>query len=166
MPMKMELINQLEIYINAQKAVGFNAFVFSSAMIIAALLLYIYGASSLATGLRNGTFIIGLVLILMGIGLRISQENILKEKKLLYQKDPVEFKQLEIERMTKVKNNYPKGQMVMTGLVVLSLVAFLLIKSGVWQGICLSFTIFFVGNIIIEAFSYLSIFAYFQILTS
>ena len=162
----MELINHLEIYINAQKGVGFNAFVFSSGMIIVAILLHIYGASQLATGLRNGTFIIGIILVLMGVSLRISQERILEEKKVLYQKDTLEFKQTEIERMTKVKSNYPKGQTIMASLVALSLVAFLLIKNQVWQGISLSLTIFFIGNIIIEAFSYLSIIAYFQELTS
>ena len=98
----------------------------------------------------------------MGGGLRFSQENILKEKKALYQKDPVEFRQTEIERMDKVKNNYPKGQIVMVVLATLSMVAFFVIKRPFWQGVSLSVTIFFVGNIIIEAFSNLAITAYYE----
>ncbi|MEM6344120.1 MAG: hypothetical protein AAF927_09580 [Bacteroidota bacterium] len=161
-----DLLNQLEIYINAQKGVGFNAFVFSAGMIVSAVLLHLNGTSQLAQGLRNGTFVIGIVLIAMGIGLRISQENIKKERQALYQQDEVEFKKVEIERMTKVKNNYPKAQAIMAGLVVISLITFLLVKSPLWQGISLSFTVFFVGNIIMEAFSYLSIISYFQSLTN
>ena len=92
--------------------------------------------------------------------------KILKKKKSLFEQNKVEFKQVEIERMTKVKNNYPKAQAFMAGLVVISLIAFLLIKSPVWQGISLSFAVFFVGNIIMEAFSYLSIVSYFQSLTT
>lgn len=159
-------MDQLEIYISAQRGVGFNAFIFSAGMITIAILLYIYGTSQLAAGLRNGTFLIGIVLIAMGVGLRVSQENILQEKKKLYQQDEIVFKQAEIERMTIVENNYAKAQMVMAGLVVISLVAFLLIKSPIWQGVSLSFTVFFVGNVIMEAFSYLSIAAYFQYLTN
>ena len=131
-------------------------------MIIAAVLLHIYGGSQLATGIRNGTFIIGTILFIMGIGLRISQENILQEKAALFEKDPIEFKKTEIVRMTKVKNNYPKGQIVMVVLAILSMVAFLVIKSPVWQGVSLSVTIFFVGNIIIEAFSNLAITVYYE----
>ena len=158
----MELINYFETYISAQKGVGFNAFVFGTGMLLAAVLLHVYGGSQLATGIRNGSFVIGLLLFLMGVGLRISQENILKEQKALFEKDPVEFKQTEIERMTKVKNNYPKGQTVMIVFATLSLVAFLLIKSPIWQGVSLSVAIFFVGNIIIEAFSNLAITGYYE----
>ena len=162
----MDLLTHLEVYIHAQKGVGFNAFVFSAGMITAALLLHFFGASQLALGLRNGTFIIGILLILMGVGLRFSQEKILREKKVLFQTDQVEFKHSEMARMTKVKNNYPRGQMILSGLVVLSLLCFLLIKSQVWQGVSLSFTIFFVGNVIIEAFSYLAILAYYNQLST
>ena len=84
----------------------------------------------------------------------------------IYQQDEIVFKQAEIERMTIVENNYAKAQMDMAGLVVISLVAFLLIKSPIWQGVSLSFTVFFVGNVIMEDFSYLSIAAYFQYLTN
>lgn len=162
----MDLLENLQTYIAAQKQVGFNAFVFSAGMIISSVLLHLYGTSPLANGLRNGTFIIGVILIAMGVGLRISQEHIWREKKALFEQDKVEFKQVEKERMTKVKNNYPKGQAIMAGLIAISLIAFLLIKSPVGQGISLSFTVFFVGNIIIEAFSYLSIVSYFQTLTN
>lgn len=44
-----DLINHLEVYIEAQKGVGFNAFVFSSGIILASILLYIYGSNQLAT---------------------------------------------------------------------------------------------------------------------
>lgn len=161
----MDLLNHLEVYITAQKDVGFNAFVFSAGMITSALILHFYGSSQLAMGIRNGNFIIGILLVLMGVGLRFSQEKILLEKKVLYQTDQIEFKQAEIERMTKVKNNYPIGQAVMTGLVLIALLAFLMIKNQVWQGVSLSLSIFFLGNVIIEAFSYLAILAYYNQLT-
>ena len=145
----MELINYFETYINAQKGVGFNAFVFGTGMLLVALLLHIYGGSQLASGIRNGSFIIGILLFVMGVGLRISQEKISKEQKALYAKDPVEFKISEIERMTKVKNNYPKGQIVMVSFATLSLIAFLLIKSPIWQGVSLVVVIFFVGVVVV-----------------
>lgn len=158
----MDLISHLEIYIDAQKGVSLNAYIFGTGMLIAAILLHLYGGSHWATGLRNGTFVIGILLFLMGISLRISQGNILQEKKVLYQKDPTEFKKTEIERMTKVKNNYPKQQKVMALIVALTLLAFLLFKSPVWQGVSLSVTVFMVGNMIIEAFSNLAILAYYE----
>ena len=64
--------------------------------------------------------------------------------------------------MTKVKNNYPKGQIVMVLLATLSMAGYLVIKSPFWQGVSLSVTIFFVGNIIIETFSNISIVAYYE----
>ncbi len=161
-----DLLSHFEVYINAQKGVGFNAFVFSTGIIIAAVLLHFYGNSQLAVGLRNGTFIIGITLIAMGVGLRISQENILKERKLLYQEDQAAFAKAETERMTKVKNNYSRGQIIMTGLVVIALLAFLLVRNQVWQGVSLSLSVFFLGNVIIEAFSYLAILAYYNQLTN
>lgn len=162
----MDLLTHLEVYINAQKGVGFNAFVFSAGMITAAVFLHFFGTSQLALGLRNGTLTIGVLLILMGVGLRFFQEKILQEKKALYQTDQVEFKQSEIERMTKVKNNYPRGQAIMTSLVVIALLGFLLVKSQMWQGVSLSLSVFFLGNVIIEAFSYLAILAYYNQLTN
>ena len=93
----MHLIRNLETYIAAQKGVGVNAFVFSIGMMATAMLLHFYASSSLALGIRNGTFVIGLLLMLMGVGLRFSQEKILQEKKALYETDQVECKRSEIE---------------------------------------------------------------------
>lgn len=161
----MDLVDQLEIYIQAQKGVGLHAILFGSVFLISALFFYLYGESGLSNGIRNGAIVIGVLLFIMGFGLRISQENLLKEKKALYQQDKVEFHQTEIERMSKVKNNYPKQQIVMVILVVLLLTSFLIIKNNVWQGVILSVSVFMIGNIIIEAFSNLAIVAYYENLT-
>jgi hypothetical protein len=158
----MDLLKQLEIYINAQKGVGLNAIIFGSGLLITAVLFYFYGYSSISNGIRFACVAIGILLLTMGFGLRITQENILKEKAALFEKDPIEFKKIEIERMTKVKNNYPKGQTVMVLLAISAMIAFLFIKSPFWQGVSLIVTVFFVGNIIIEAFSNLAITAYYE----
>ncbi|CAM1358225.1 membrane hypothetical protein [Tenacibaculum sediminilitoris] len=128
----MQLIEQLEIYIQAQKGVGLNAILFGSGFLITALFFHLYGESGLASGFRNGALVVGVLLYAMGFGLRISQENLLKENKVLYKHDKVEFQQTEIERMSKVKDNYPRLQIVIVVLVVLSLMAFLIIKNIVW----------------------------------
>ena len=161
----MQLIEHLEIYIQAQNGVGLIAILFGSVFLISALFLHLYGESGVSSGIRNGALVIGILLFAMGIGLHISQENLLKENKALYKYDKVEFQQTEIERMSKVKNNYPRQQIIMVGLVALSLAAFLVINNAVWQGVSLSVAVFMLGNIIIEAFSYLAILAYYKSLT-
>ena len=95
----------------------------------------------------------------MGFGLRMTQEKLLKEKTALYQKDKIEFKQTEIEWMTKGKNNYPFYQIGMAIIIVLSL---LIVRNPFWQGIGFSVIVFMVGNMIIEAYSNNSLLAYYE----
>ena len=74
----MDLLNQLEIYISAQKGVGLHAFIFGSALLLAALFFHLFGVGSLSNGIRIGCLVLGIILFIMGFGLRISQDNILK----------------------------------------------------------------------------------------
>ena len=67
----MDLLNQLETYINAQKGVGLHAIIFGTGLLIAALLFHLLCDSSLSNGFRNGTLVLGLLLFVMGFGLRM-----------------------------------------------------------------------------------------------
>lgn len=159
----MTIVDHLEVYINAQKGVGFNAFVFGTALFIVALLFHFFAGSQLAAGIKTTMFVLTLVLFAMGIGLRVQQEKILKDQTALFKEVKFEeFLKLETDRMTRVKNNIPIQQSIMVALLAASLIGFLLLKSQTWQGVCLSIGIFILGNIIIEAFSYLSITHYYD----
>ena len=84
----MDLLDQLETYINAQKGVGLHAILFGSGLLITSLLFYLLGEGSLSNGIRNGSLVLGILLLFMGFGIRKSQENILKDKIAIYQKIP------------------------------------------------------------------------------
>ncbi|MEN0049816.1 MAG: hypothetical protein AAF806_22330 [Bacteroidota bacterium] len=160
----MDLLNQLDIYINAQKGVGFQAFLFGFGLLLSALLFHLLGSSALSEGIRTGSIVCGILLFGMGFGLRMSQENIRKEKSVLFQKDPIEFKQSERERMEKVKNNYPNYQLVMAIVILVLLLFYFFIKIPFWQGVAISVILFMIGNMFIEYFSQKTVLAYYEFL--
>ena len=158
----MEVLQQLETYITAQKNVAFQFIMLGAFLIILALLLQFLGKSNLSSGLKIGALICGLFILVGGIAYNSTENKLLQTQTSLYQKSKVEFQQVEIQRMAKVKKDYPIYQMVFGGLIILSLLVVWFAKNPFWHGIAFSAMILFIVIMIIEAYSQRSINLYYQ----
>ena len=158
----MEVLQQLETYITAQKNVAFQFIMLGAFLIILELLLQFLGKSNLSSGLKIGALICGLFILVGGIAYNSTENKLLQTQTSLYQKSKVEFQQVEIQRMAKVKKDYPIYQMVFGGLIILSLLVVWFAKNPFWHGIAFSAMILFIVIMIIEAYSQRSINLYYQ----
>ena len=161
----MDLLQQLEIYVNAQKTVGLQSILLGIGFLITAILFHIYGDSSVSNGLRIGSLVFGLILIGLGVGLRINQGGLLQKQAEIYQTDKVEFQEIEQKRMLKVKKANPRDQRIAIVLLVISLGIFHFVKIPFWQGFVFCFMVFLMGIMIIDVFSFHSVKAYYEQLT-
>jgi len=158
----MEIIQEFQAYIAAQKAVGFQFIILGVSLIVIAGISQITSESALANGLKIGALVCGILIIAGGIGYRITETNLLREQSDLHKENHVEFQHVETERMAKVKKDYPVYQVVFSIITVLSLVVILFVGNSYWQGIAFAIVILMVGVMIIEAFSQLSINSYYE----
>jgi hypothetical protein len=161
----MEILKHLEIYITAQKATGMQFVIFGAVLLIAATLLQLSHLNAITQGLRNGFFVISILLIASGVGFSINQANLLKTKKEAYQKDKDHFKQEEMDRMQQVNKNVPKILISLSiALILLLLALAFLIHAPFWKGVALSVAVYLLGLIIIESISFLSVKNYLETL--
>ena len=109
--------------------------------------------------------IFGLFSSVGGYGYKKTEDKLQKSQTLLYQENPVEFKQKEKERMAKVVKNFPLIQMIFVAVIAVSLITNLLLNKAFVNGILFSLVIFLVGNMIIESVSKKSIDTYYEILS-
>lgn len=73
----MNLIQDLETYIQGQRNIGLAAIIFGTIFLISAFLLRQFGKSELSEGMKMGSLVIGILLYVLGIGLTIHQTNLL-----------------------------------------------------------------------------------------
>jgi len=158
------VLQQLESYILAQKNVALQFIMIGIALLIFSTLLHIMGKGSLSNGLRIGSLICGLFILIGGIAYKNTENKLLQTQTVLYQKSKVEFKQVETERMQKVMKDYPIYQIVFGSFIVLSLLVIWLVKNPYWHGIAFSVILLFTAVMIVEAFSQQSIKLYFEFL--
>lgn len=159
------MIEQLEIYINAQKTIANYMLAFGLIMLLLAVLIHFSDSNTLFYGLKIGLVILGLFSSIGGYGYKITEEKLLKSQTLLYQENPDEFNQKEKERMAKVVKNFPLTQMIFVAIIVVSLITNLFLNKAFVNGILFSLVIFLVGNMIIESVSKKSIDIYYEILS-
>ncbi len=158
------MLTYLETYITAQKAVGLHFILLGIGLLVVAIVAQIMGSTALANGIKTGVLVCGLMMIVSGIGYRMTETKLLKNQIQLFQKDAANFQQVETERMAKVIKDYPLYQMVSIALIIAALVLIFFTKNPYWQGIAYAAIMMFVGFMMIEAFSQYSIKAYFQAL--
>lgn len=156
------MIEQLEIYINAQKTIANYMLAFGLIMLLMAVLIHFSASSTLFSGLKIGLVIFGLFSSIGGYGYKMTEEKLLKSQTLLYQENPVEFNQIEKKRMAKVVKNFPVTQMAFVAIIAISLIINLFLNKSFVNGLLFSLVIFLVGNMIIESVSRKSIFIYFE----
>jgi hypothetical protein len=68
----MEVLKQFETYIAAQKATGIQFIIFGVLLLVAAVLLHFSQLNPITQGLRNGFFVISMLLIASGVGFTLS----------------------------------------------------------------------------------------------
>jgi hypothetical protein len=163
----MEVIKHFEIYIAAQKATGMHFAVFGVTLLVAGILLHFSQLNPITQGLRNGFFVISILLLVSGIGFIMNQQKLLETKTETYQSNKLEFKQQEIDRMQQVNTSVPKiilGLSIALILVILALILF--ISQPIWKGVVFSVLIYFLGLLVLESISYLSVKNYLETLLS
>jgi hypothetical protein len=160
------MLEQLEIYINAQKTIANYMLAMGFIMLLFAVVIHFSGLNAVLIGLKIGLIIFGLFSSVSGIGYKMTEEKLLKNQTLLYKESSATFHPKEKERMAKVVNNHPKIQIVLVILIIVSLLINLFIDKALVKGILFSLVIFSVGNLIIESVSKKSIDTYFEQLLS
>jgi len=151
--MKQTILNQLEIYITAQKTIANYFMLLGVLLIILAVLFYFVGTNSLFNGLKIGFLILGFISIVSGYAYRITEEKLLKKQIVLYHNYSSQFHRIERIRMEKVVKNFPVYQMVSIGIIIISLIVIFFDKNNFLHGILFSVIIYFLGNMIIEKVS-------------
>lgn len=158
----MELLAHFETYINAQKSVGNQFILIGGLLLIVAAWSHFSDVSTLTSGLKAGSLICGLLILIGGFGYRSTETTLLKKQTELFHQNQIEFKQVETERMAKVKKDYPIYQIVFGGFIILSVLMIWFVKNTYWHGVAFAILILMVGVMIVEAFSQRSINQYYE----
>lgn len=76
----MEILKHFEVYITAQKVTGIQFTVFGALLLLTAILLHFNQLNPITQGLRNGFFVISILLMVSGVGFIMNQDKLLKTK--------------------------------------------------------------------------------------
>ena len=159
----MEIIKHFEIYIAAQKATGIQFTVFGGLLLISAILLHFSQLNPITQGLRNGFFVISILLLGSGIGFIMSQNKLLKTKTETYQSNPFEFEKQEIIRIQEINQSVPKIILGLSiALIILLLALILFVSQPLWRGVTFSVLIYLIGLLILESISFISVKKYLE----
>ena len=161
----MELLKQFEIYITAQKATGMQVVGFGVLLLIAAVLLHFNQLNPITQGLRNGIFVLSILLLASGTGFIMNQNKLLKTKTEIFHSNKAEFKQQEVERMQGVNKSVPTIVKILSVVIILVLLALIFLNiQPLWKGVIFSVLIYLLGLLILESISYLSVKTYLEFL--
>ncbi len=160
------MLEQLVIYISAQKTIANYMLALGLIMVFGAVLIHFTPTHSLLNGLKIGLLVFGLFSLIGGYSYKLTEDKLLKSQTVIYQANTDEFDQMEKERMQKVVKNFPVIQLVFVVLIVASLVVNLILDKPFVNGILFALVIFLVGNMIIESISKQSIDTYFEQLST
>ncbi len=156
------MLEQLEIYINAQKTIANYMLAFGFIMLFLAVLTHFSSSNTLIVGLKIGLLVFGLISAASGFGYKKTEEKLLKSQTLLYQENAADFNLKEKERMAKVVKNFPFIQITFVAIILVALVINLFFHKAILNGLLFALVIFLVGNMIIESVSKSSIDTYFE----
>ena len=76
----MEILKHFEVYITAKKVTGIQFTVFGALLLLTAILLHFNQLNPITQGLRNGFFVISILLMVSGVGFIMNQDKLLKTK--------------------------------------------------------------------------------------
>jgi len=161
----MEVLKHFEIYIAAQKATGMQFVIFGVLLFIAAILLHFSQLNPITQGLRNGFFVLSILLLASGVGFIMNQDKLLKTKTEIFHTNKEDFKQQEIKRMQGVNKSVPVIVKSLSVVLILVLLALVLVSIlPLWKGVTFSVLIYLLGLLILESISYLSVKNYLEFL--
>ncbi|WP_044211972.1 hypothetical protein [Flammeovirga sp. OC4] len=157
----MNILQSLEAYTSAQKWVGINFIILGTLLLLlAGIITFFVTKTPLASGMKWGALVTGLLIIFGGFGYGNFNNKILKEGEIAIQKSSNEFIQSEYERMEKVDKGFLTYQLTFAAFAIAAIIVILFIHSPFLKGIAFSVAILFIGLLIIEGFSHPSIKAY------
>lgn len=161
------MIRHFEVYIAAQKATGIQFAVFGILLLILSIFLHFSQFNPIIQGLRNGFFVISILLMGSGIGFIINQNKLLKTKTETYQSNQLEFKQQEVDRMQQVDKSMPTIILSLSVLLIIMVLALIFfISQPFWKGVTFSVLIYLLVLLILESISYFSVKNYLESLSS
>lgn len=159
----MDIIKNFEVYIAAQKATGIQFTVFGALFLISAILLHFSQLNPITQGLRNGFYVISILLMASGIGFIFNQTKLLETKMDTYQSDQKAFEQQEVDRMQQVNKSVRNIILSLSIVLILVILALIfLISQPLWKGVTFSVLIYLLGLLILESISYISVKNYLQ----
>ncbi|KXX66634.1 hypothetical protein [Flammeovirga sp. SJP92] len=157
----MNILQSLEAYTSAQKWVGINFIILGAILLVlAGIISFFVTKTPLASGMKWGSLVTGILIIIGGISYGNFNNKIQIEGKALYEKDSTEFIQTEHERMEKVDQGFLTYQLVFATFAVGAFAVILFFNAPFIKGIAFAVAILFTGLLIIEGFSHPSIQAY------
>ena len=160
----MEALQQLEVYITAQKNVAFQFIGIGIGLLILATFLHFLGEGNLSSGLKIGAIVCGCFILFGGIAYLNTENRLLQSQTEIHQKNPTEFMQVEKERMAKVMQDYPVYQMVFGGFIIAAILLVWFVANPYWHGVGFAVITLFSLVMIVEAYSHQSIKSYFAFL--
>ena len=161
----MNALQSLETYASSQKWVAINFIILGLILLLlAGVFAFFVAKSPMATGMKWGSLVTGVLIIIGGISYYNFNEKTKRNSESIYQKDVSEFIQSEHERMEKVDSGFLTYQLTFAAFVVLALIIILFINSPLLKGIAFAVAIHFVGIMMIEGFSHKSISDYANLL--
>ncbi len=154
----MEIFKHFEVYLAAQKATGTQVAIFGLLLLGVSILLHFSQLNPITQGLRNGFFVVSIILLVSATGFNMSQNKLLKTKTEIYHSSQSDFKQQEVVRMQQVNKSVPNIILALyIALIILILALMFFIHQPFWKGVSFSVLIYFLGLLILESISYLSV---------
>ncbi|MFK8054778.1 MAG: hypothetical protein AB8F78_01555 [Saprospiraceae bacterium] len=160
----MDLQSELEIYISAQKAVGTQFIAVGVGLLLTAFISHMFGEGPLASGLKIGGIVCGLLISGGGFLYRYTETTLLENQSTLYRLNSEKFALEEGARMEKVVSDFPKYQITFRAILLAGMIAVLVTESPFWHGVSFTIMGMMIGVLIAEAFSKSSIMTYHQAL--
>ncbi len=157
----MNILQSLDSYTSAQKWVGTNFIILGAILIVLGLVFTFFVAKSpMATGMKWGTFVAGISIIVGGFGYRSFCDKTHDAAVSLSNENMMEFVKSEHERMEKVDKGFILYQVSFAAFVVAALVVILFVKAPLAKGVAFAIALWFMGLLVIEGFSHSSISTY------
>jgi len=159
----MNPFKSLQDYISAQKTIGFYFILLGVILLIIAAFSNFYDSEKpFLRGLFLGGGIAGVLIIIGGIFYRSFSSKLFITVESEYKKDKAIFLKNETKRMEKVLYNFSSFQTVFTIIIILAIGVIISFMIPFVSGVCLAISLLFIGIMIIEAISKISINIYYQ----
>ena len=130
----MEALQQLELYISAQKNVAIQFIIIGAGLLILSAVLHFAGKSDLSNGFKIGALVCGVLILAGGIAYRNTEDKLLKSQ-TSHQNSEAEFQQAETERMKQVVKDYPIYQLAFCAFIIVSLLVIWLVRNPRGMGL-------------------------------